>query len=269
MLRILSLIALCLTAGSVAAQTPLTGGPSARVIKADPAYVLPKDEDTAAFVQSNLIFVFYHEAAHALIDVMMLPVLGREEDAADTLSVLLIDTLWEEDSAQSILYDAALAFLLYSEEADQSGAGLAFWGQHALDRQRYYNLICLFYGADPETRAGLAEDLGLPAPRRESCPEEYELAADSWAAMLEGMPPQDSGPGFRLRVPADRDPYTKLIAEEIETLNGEYGLPRWIDVTVDRCGEPNAFYDPRARRVVMCIEYAEDMARLFSTQQAQ
>jgi hypothetical protein len=260
MLRALTLIALCLTA-----PPALADGGASRVIT-QPGYVLPKDENAAAFVQANLIFVFYHEAAHALIDVMQLAVLGREEDAADTLSVLLIDYLWEEDSAQSIIYDAALAFLLYSEEAEENGAGLAFWGQHALDRQRYYNLICLFYGADPDTRAELAEDLGLPPQRRESCPEEYELAADSWAAMLEGMPPQDSGPGFRLRVPADRDAYTRLVAEEVETLNAEYGLPDWVDVTVERCGEPNAFYDPRARRVIMCIEYAEDMARLFAAQ---
>jgi hypothetical protein len=266
MLRILTLIALFLTAVPAAAESPFTSGPSARVIKAAPAYVLPKDEDTAAFVQANLIFVFYHEAAHALIDVMQLAVLGREEDAADTLSVLLIDSLWEEESAQSILYDAALAFLLYSEEAEAGGESPAYWGQHALDRQRYYNLICLFYGADPDTRADLAEDLGLPEERRESCPEEYELAADSWSAMLEGMPPQDHGPGFRLRVPAGRDAYTRLIAEEVETLNGEYGLPEWVDVTVERCGEPNAFYDPRARRVIMCIEYAEDTARLFAAQ---
>lgn len=263
MLRALTLLALCLSAPPAMAD-----GGASRVIPA-PAYVLPKDEDTAAFVQANLVFVFYHEAAHALIDVMQLAVLGREEDAADTLSVLLIDALWEEEAAQSILYDAALAFLLYSEEAEASGESPAYWGQHALDRQRYYNLICLFYGADPDTRDDLARDLGLPQERRESCPEEYELAADSWAAMLEGMPPQDSGPGFRLRVPADRDAYTRLIAEEVETLNGEYGLPRWIDVTVERCGEPNAFYDPRARRVVMCIEYAEDMARLYSAQPAE
>lgn len=266
MLRILSLLAPALTGLCLTAPPALADGGASRVIADAPAYVLPKDEDAAAFVQANLIFAFYHEAAHALIDVMQLAVLGREEDAADTLSVLLIDALWEEDSAQSILYDAALAFLLYSDETGADGAGPAYWGQHALDLQRYFNLICLFYGADPQGRANLAQDLGLPEQRRESCPEEHELAAGSWAAMLEGMPPQDSGPGFRLRVPAGRDAITRLVAEEIETLNGEYGLPRWIDVTVERCGEPNAFYDPRARRVVMCLEYAEDMERLFSTQ---
>lgn len=272
MLRALILAALCLAPPMAAGESrvitgtlPATARPGAAAAPVRP-YVMPDDPEVAAFVQSNLIFVFYHEVAHALIDVLDLAVLGREEDAADMLSALLIDMLWEEEAAAQVVGDAALAFLLYADEAAQSGTEPAYWGLHALDLQRHYNLICLFYGANPQARDAQADALGLPVERRESCPEEFQLAADSWAAMLEGIPPQDHGPGFRLVVPKARDGYTALIAEEIAALNAEYGLPRWIDVTVERCGEPNAFYDPRARRVVMCIEYAEDLARLYQAQ---
>ena len=226
-------------------------------------YVLPDDPDTADFVTANLIAVFYHEVGHALIDVLALPVLGREEDAADTLSALLIDRFWQEDAAVELVYAHALGFLLYAETSDEDDPG--YWGAHSLDMQRYYNLVCLFYGANPDERDDVAADLELPPERRESCPEEWEMAADSWGAMLDGMVPQDHGPGFRLVVPADRDPYTQIIAEEIAALNAEFGLPARVDVTVEVCGEANAFYDPRARRIVMCLEYAEDLARLYES----
>src|SRR5262245_59789931 len=55
-------------------------------------------EDAAkltSFVVGNLFFVVVHELGHAVISQLKLPVLGREEDAADsfaTLSMLLIGT---------------------------------------------------------------------------------------------------------------------------------------------------------------------------------
>src|SRR5262249_60885285 len=40
------------------------------------------------FVVGNTLFALVHEVGHALISEMGLPVLGREEDAADTYAVL-------------------------------------------------------------------------------------------------------------------------------------------------------------------------------------
>lgn len=224
---------------------------------------LPAEPEKAAFVSANLVATFYHEVGHALIDTLDLPVLGREEDAADILSVLLIDRLWQDAAAEDLIRQVADAYILYDARSETEGKALPYWDTHSLDLQRYYNFVCLFYGADPEARESLANDLDLPTERRESCPEEYEQAANSWGVMLEGMPPQDNLPGFRLVVPADRDAFVALVAEEVRALNGEYGLPETIDVTVEPCGEPNAFYDPRARRIVMCTEYADDLGKLY------
>ena len=225
--------------------------------------VLPGEPGKAAFVRANLVATFYHEVGHALIDTLDLPVLGREEDAADMLSVLLIDRLWQDEAAGDLIRQVADAYILFDARSETKGEGLPYWDTHSLDLQRYYNFVCLFYGADPDAREGLADELDLPTERRESCPEEYEQAANSWGAMLDGMPPQDNRPGFRLVVPADRDALTALVAEEVRALNGEYGLPQTIDVTVEPCGEPNAIYDPRARRIVMCTEYADDLGKLY------
>lgn len=235
----------------------------AQPARAEETYFLPEDEAKARFVTSNLIAVFYHELGHALIDVLLLPVLGREEDAADTLSALFLDAMWEEEAATALAHDTALAFRFFAEESEREGWDATYWGEHSLDMQRYYNLVCLFYGANPDLREDTATELDLPEERKELCPEEFTLAADSWGTMLADMPPQDSGPGLRLVVPEGRDDYTAIIAEEVKAVNAEYGLPSWIDVTVEVCGEANAYYDPRAKRIVMCLEYADEMERLW------
>jgi hypothetical protein len=40
-------------------------------------------------------------------------------------------------------------------------------------------LVCIFYGANPDLREELAQELGLPEDRAISCAVEYELAIDS------------------------------------------------------------------------------------------
>lgn len=70
------------------------------------------DEQTEVFVEANLLSIFYHELGHAIIDVAQLPVFGQEEDAADTASILLIDAIFDNETAIDIAYDAVLGFAL-------------------------------------------------------------------------------------------------------------------------------------------------------------
>ena len=112
------------------------------------------------FVASNLISVFYHKLGHAVIDTMQVPIFGQEEDAADVFSILLIDEIFELESANIIAHDAAFGFHAEAQENT-----LAFWDVHGPDEQRYYNLVCIFYGANPDLREELAQELGLPEER--------------------------------------------------------------------------------------------------------
>ena len=90
----------------------------------------------AAFVADNLVAIFYHELGHALIDQLDLPVLGREEDAADILSVLMIDEVWEPEIAQEIVANNAIAYAMRAEANAEDDPG--FWDVHGHDLQRYY-----------------------------------------------------------------------------------------------------------------------------------
>ena len=204
------------------------------------------------FVAANVLSTLYHEFGHALIDITEAPVLGQEEDAADILSVVLLDAFWEEDFAQSVTAYTAMSFELAADEDDEP----AYWDVHGLDMQRYFNQICLFYGADPDVRAQLAEDFELPEERAETCSEEFDLAADSWAAILE--PLESAAAAKSLVYAGDRSSdIGVLLAEEVESINQTYALPRRLSVIMTSCGEENAFYDPSTTQITICTEYVD------------
>ena len=75
------------------------------------------NEATEAFVEANLLATLYHELGHAFIDIEGVPIFGQEEDAADVLSILLIDAFFEEEDAVALAYDTAFGFLGEAERA--------------------------------------------------------------------------------------------------------------------------------------------------------
>jgi hypothetical protein len=56
---------------------------------------------------------------------MQVPFFGQEEDAADVFSLLLIDEIFEPESANIIAYDAEFGF-----HAEPQENTLAFWDVH-------------------------------------------------------------------------------------------------------------------------------------------
>lgn len=225
-----------------------------------PAFAQVPDPQ-AEFVADNLVAIFYHELGHALIDQLELPVLGREEDAADILSVLLIDEVWEPEIAQEIVANNALAFAMRAEAGAEYDPG--YWGVHGHDLQRYYTHVCLFYGADPDAREEFAIAAELPEERASGCPEERQLAEDSWWTYLQ--PLADQAPGTALKLKAAEDEFTaSVIGDEVTALNERFDLPQDVTVDVTECGEANAYYVPAESRIIMCTEFSE-----FLWQQAE
>lgn len=213
---------------------------------------LTADEDR--FVESNLLGILYHELGHALVDVMQLPVFGQEEDAADVASILLIDALFEEEAATHIAYDTAFGFLGEAEAADAEGYDVAWWDVHGPDLQRFYTLVCLFAGADFDGREDIAEELGLPEERAITCEEEFDLANESWGPVFDEL--ADGAPAQTIVYQGDHNSVTEqLIAAEVEALNQDFALPQELLVTVEPCGEPNAFYDLETVEIIICSEF--------------
>ncbi|MCR9124581.1 MAG: DUF4344 domain-containing metallopeptidase [Rhodobacteraceae bacterium] len=214
------------------------------------------DEDD--FVAANLIAIFYHEMGHALIDILNLPVFGQEEDAADVASVVMIHEFFEESHAQALMYDAALGLW-----AEVLGAAddVAFWGVHGPEEQRFYNAVCLFYGGNPDERDDFAADMELPAPRADTCEDEFQLAYDSWMTQLDDVIGQ--GRSIRLGRSATRGLTFDVIAAEIDALNRDFRLPQRLTVMIEACDEANAFYVPGQTRIIMCTEFEDHLRDIY------
>ena len=221
----------------------------------------PVAADQDRFVESNLLGIFYHELAHALIDIMQLPIFGQEEDAADVLSILLIHDLWDEDDAVAMAYDTAFGFLGEAEASAEYET--AYWDVHGPDLQRYYNLVCLFYGGNPEERVDIAEDLGLPEERAEGCEEEFELAYDSWGAVLDDLQSEGRNGQLVLRTDDPDEVTARVMSAEIAAMNDDFRFPQDVPVLVEACDEANAFYDMGTQEITMCTEFAPHLAAMY------
>lgn len=138
-------------------------------------------EEAGGKAIAALVFVFYHELGHALIDIYDLPVTGREEDAVDQLATVMLLETWDSE-------DSELAMIASAEWFDSSAAEREedpdMADEHALDEQRYYNLLCWTYGSDTEYFADQIEDWELPEARAERCEEEYQKMSRSWDQLL-------------------------------------------------------------------------------------
>ncbi|MCG7493324.1 DUF4344 domain-containing metallopeptidase [Thalassobius sp. Cn5-15] len=219
------------------------------------------EEAESSFVEANILGIFYHELAHALIDLEQVPIFGQEEDAADVFSILMIHTLFEEEAAQALAYDAAWGFIGEAEMREGGVEEIAWWDTHGPDEQRFYNTVCLFYGANPDAREEFAKEFDLPQERAEYCPMEYEQADASWGVLLDELTAR--GAGQTITFEGDTDSLTaQVIAEEVKALNNELSLSTQLTVREESCGEANAFYDPEAREVVFCSEFEDHLRQM-------
>ncbi len=221
----------------------------------------PVAAEDSAFVKANILGIFYHELGHAVIDIEGVPIFGQEEDAADVFSILMIDALWESEAAEALSFQAANGFWAEASWRESSGEAIVWADVHSPDERRYYNTICLFYGANPDERDDFAEDLGLPDERAESCIEEFELADESWGPVVDDM--IERGPGDSFRFSGSDDTLTgRVVAKEVDALNKDMSLAQPVDIFVEDCGEANAFYDPEAVSITMCVEFEEHLIEI-------
>ena len=144
------------------------------------------DKDTAeSAVVDSVVFIFHHELGHALVDLLDLPITGKEEDAVDDLATLVLLHDWEGGDASAL--SAAEAFYMIGEGEEEEGGGdiekLPYYGQHSLGKQRYYQIACTVYGSDPKAHADMIGET-LPKERARQCQAEYQQKAKSWNVLL-------------------------------------------------------------------------------------
>jgi hypothetical protein len=81
--------------------------------------------------------------------------------------------------SSDLIAAGADAFMRFAQ-ARPKDAPVAFWDEHSLNEQRYYNLVCMIYGSDPKRFANLVGDDMLPAERAGRCRGEFADAVDAF-----------------------------------------------------------------------------------------
>jgi hypothetical protein len=133
-----------------------------------PAGIEPLDTLIGPFVDTVL-----HEFAHALFDYHDVPILGREEDAADQVSAYIYLHLGK-DEARRLIMGTVYTYMQEVQDTDPPDME-EYADEHSTTEQRTINLICMAYGADPELFKELPGLAGIPQYRIDICEEEYEL----------------------------------------------------------------------------------------------
>ncbi|MBA8846383.1 peptidoglycan hydrolase-like protein with peptidoglycan-binding domain [Ochrobactrum sp. RC6B] len=138
------------------------------------------------FVKNNLRFILLHESGHALIDLLDIPAVGREEDSVDQLAAVLllmgVDTNETRNDIARVLQLASVWFKVNSQLANTPDVN-SFADEHSLDAQRYFNLLCIVYGRDPENNRAIVDNGMLPKDRAARCQDESSKISRSWARL--------------------------------------------------------------------------------------
>lgn len=232
------------------------------------------------FLTGNLIFTLAHEFGHAVISEFGLPVLGREEDAADNFATLTLVQIGGS-FAHQVMVDAARGLLVLGRDDARTGAQdpVKFYDEHGLGPQRAGQIICLLYGSDPPAFEALARRAYLPTERRETCAADFQMMSDTWRQLLSphlGRASQtlwqrlfrrsrDAAPATIMPVaygeaPENLKPIRSFLVRLglLETVR-DYAVQNFafragIRLEAASCGEPNAWWDPQERKLTLCYE---------------
>lgn len=249
-----------------------------------PAFAAPAaagEGGRTLFVAGNIEFLLIHELGHLVISEFGVPVFGPEEVAADYIAVAALLRQKQAggergDRARGYLFAAAEALNASWERGQDAGADVPYWGAHALNIQRFYQIGCLVYGSDPVAYSDLPGRIRLPPARARGCPAEYAQAARSFAWLLETYGRPDGPPtGHRIEIEygATRSRVQQDLLDELRALGS-------IEFTVDRvnslfplkaparlvmrsCGRPEAAWQGATRELVICYELLDTFYQLY------
>jgi hypothetical protein len=222
------------------------------------------------FVTGNTLFVVAHELGHGLINELNMPVLGREEDAADSFAVVTALKLGTAFS-ERVLLDAAKGLVLSSTRDKKEGTALAFYGAHGLDLQRAYNVVCFMVGSDPEKYKTLAADAELPEGRQEACVYEWKNTSWSWEEMLKKHLRATGQPKVAIKIDYEETEKHAIQARILRHMGlleafaanaaEHYVWPNPLTFEARSCGVANARW--RQRVLTLCYELADEFVDLF------
>lgn len=206
-----------------------------------------------------------------LVGELDLPVLGREEDAADAIATIVMLAQEDEDRELAIAYleDAIEGWFRRDlAETERLGYERLINDPHSLSGQRAYQIACFMYGSNAAEFEYIGERYALNQNRREMCVLDYEQAERSWLRVLaphireDGEPSRgkitiEYGATENYAYFADLVKEERLLEELAESLEEVFILPRNIKMHAMECDQVNAYYYPDTGDMVLCYELVE------------
>lgn len=145
--------------------------------------IAPKDMTPEGYTRDDAITgmflqVTFHELGHGMFDIYDIPILGREEDAADQMAGFILSQFGPEVARRTLPAASYVWQKLY--EAGGEWPHWAYSDEHGHDLQRSYNYLCMAYGSDPQTFAYYVDSGLLPKDRAAHCKREYEQLTNAF-----------------------------------------------------------------------------------------
>ena len=270
--------------GPALGQSAPSGSPSfqeritevARALQNQPALKdLSEQEriDRVEFVVGNTVFILLHELGHVHFTEMHLPVLGREEDEADTFATLTLLKIGTSFS-QRVLTNASQGWFLSERRNEQTRAKPLYYDEHDLSPQRAYWIVCLMVGSDPVKFKKLADDAKMPEPRQQSCKRDYTKASRSWDMVLAPYRRSPDQPATKISINygdaegnlagfARTFRAIRILETVAERSASTYVWSAPFTLEMRSCDGPNAGWDDETRTVKICYQLPFDFAQLY------
>jgi hypothetical protein len=154
------------------------------IVQSAPKSDMPAGTTAQSALAGPLVDVTLHEAGHAVFDMLQIPVFGREEDAADQFSAYVILNFAPLNARALIRSVAYLGAKEAKETMANSNDLKAFADSHGLPAQRYFNTLCIAYGANRRVYADAVTRGELTADRADGCEYEYKMLERAFEKLI-------------------------------------------------------------------------------------
>lgn len=209
------------------------------------------------FAENVIYHVVAHEFGHALLRELTLPILGNEENIADSFAVIAIHQS-KPERVQEIILDRARSYRL---EAEQDGLAFEMLaGEHEHDFRRAFWSFCILYGLESD-KTEVPDWVEMSDNDRKNCRDIAQDISRSWREMLATKTSWKATGANNVELifgegPFKSDMMNTGILQEITQIANHVVWPNNITLHFDHCSD-GASWSRSERRILVCDSYLE------------